>query len=1184
MGRLEDDRIKGMDLAMRAVGHARHQLGEDANRDVELVLVGVPVDRDEQFRTRAKALIAVPGTSSTSSTASPLGVVTRPYVVGSEELREELRSATLVVMPSRAEGYGLVGVEAIILGVPVLVSERSGLADHLYEEARSFYDLVVRPVTDDTHVDVIRWGDAIKAVLRDPEVAFDRARNLAKHMNTRVTWAMAAEKILNLVPGERKSALPLPPSASRQTEQARSTRDRLSVLVVAATTAEKFRQQLQEQIAAAAPHVRLWSASQITNDETADDALMRADAVLVLLDETSRPASHRAVRREIAAARRRQLPVLIVRAGQARPVPPEFGEWPVVDVTGDTVTGWRGLLRRLDELGMTEPYGARPSDTAGSPETGVAEPVARRRPIGEMPPSASAEFLDREDHVPALESMLARHDVRLAVLEGPAGIGRTAVLRRLYERANVALGADDVIYLSGRGHRWITAATLLTAVARVADAAQPDALDEHLPWRRRIDAVLAAVRGLAIFVLVDDADDLFDSGGRPTDGELGELLLHLAVGDSDHAITVIICMRSHPAAFLDTLHPRGASLRLDEGLAPRWARTLLRDLGHGDSTLDAASDAQLDRLCAAVDGHPRSLEVAAGLLRTSTLSIDDVVDHLGTARGTEGVTETLLRLVLDELPRTERRVLQALAVYGRPVPMDAVDNLLAGLVQRDSRRPLHRLTQRYLVRQRGGDFYLPPVPDGEFFLRTLPDRASASDGMDAMALWRRAAGWLHDQRIERPGSVDELWPHFGEIELFLRIGHSANDVEAYRTALELMDDVDEAHLTGWGQSRILAAWRERLVEHLDAPELAGRNLSWLVAARNQQDGHADDIRDLEWAIRFAEEADDQATVIVDLRPQLANALFRAGYLTQAAAIHNECVTAFRKMRMRKKEAESRLELAICRVMEGAFDDAEQELQEAWRRIAGLSADTTREIRRRLLHNGGWLSSQIGDDEQALSRIDRALDLAGVDDDGAIERGALFNARASVLLFAHDPIGALRDAGRAADIAMTKDDHVAIREAHVTRALALVVTGRLREARHAADVAAEFSSSPQALGALATRALVAYRLGDDVTARTAFRLAYAKADERFHRDARDYQMLIMRALTLCGLALLGDRDPQLAVRAYDRAFEVTRAPGVLRRARFHLGLFGTRGNDAESDAVVLAAVRDRTWPPVGGEWS
>ncbi|KOX13006.1 NTPase [Saccharothrix sp. NRRL B-16348] len=185
---LREARVKGVDLIARALGHALTQRGPN-DPEVELVLRGVGAKEGEALANAVREWARKPS----------LRVVPRPYSPNAATLVQDLHQAGVVVMPSRAEGFGLVGLEAITTGVPTLVSKRSGLGALLDEERA---DLSVElsnrviPVTDDEMVDSLRWGDALAAVLNNPKPAFAAAKTLREEMSVKRTWAMAAKSVL----------------------------------------------------------------------------------------------------------------------------------------------------------------------------------------------------------------------------------------------------------------------------------------------------------------------------------------------------------------------------------------------------------------------------------------------------------------------------------------------------------------------------------------------------------------------------------------------------------------------------------------------------------------------------------------------------------------------------------------------------------------------------------------------------------------------------------------------------------------------------------------------------------------------------------------------------------------------------------------------------------------------------
>ena len=111
-GSIEDFALKGYDI----VGKAVALLG----RKFELTFVGSPQHEQRTIETWFL--------EKTNIARNQLTI--RGYR-DNKEMRKMFRQADVIVMPSRTEGFGLVALEAISAGVPVLVSSESGIAKAL---------------------------------------------------------------------------------------------------------------------------------------------------------------------------------------------------------------------------------------------------------------------------------------------------------------------------------------------------------------------------------------------------------------------------------------------------------------------------------------------------------------------------------------------------------------------------------------------------------------------------------------------------------------------------------------------------------------------------------------------------------------------------------------------------------------------------------------------------------------------------------------------------------------------------------------------------------------------------------------------------------------------------------------------------------------------------------------------
>lgn len=192
-GRLSDDGIKGVDLAARAVGAAMR--GRIPHREVQLMVRGMrPTDDPQALKDRLEDL----------ADCSEVTVLPRNFTDDLEAIRNDLRSSSLVLMPSRVEGFGLAGLEAITSGTPVLISGASGLGLLLEELlAQDMPEMITRlvvPVRNGKrheNANVDEWRTAIATALRHLDAAFADAATVRSALAQKRTWAMAATRLLD---------------------------------------------------------------------------------------------------------------------------------------------------------------------------------------------------------------------------------------------------------------------------------------------------------------------------------------------------------------------------------------------------------------------------------------------------------------------------------------------------------------------------------------------------------------------------------------------------------------------------------------------------------------------------------------------------------------------------------------------------------------------------------------------------------------------------------------------------------------------------------------------------------------------------------------------------------------------------------------------------------------------------
>ena len=160
----ENLNLKGFDIAAKSVATLR-------NTDTELIFV---VKDKTKFIDRINDLLG-PQNHTTHFTL-------REYGYNPENLKQLFCQADLVLMPSRAEGFGLIGLEALSAGLPVIVSKNSGFGETLSSVLfGSFY--VMDPE------DPSEWTKAIEKILKkDRKLRLEEIEIVRDSYDKRYGW------------------------------------------------------------------------------------------------------------------------------------------------------------------------------------------------------------------------------------------------------------------------------------------------------------------------------------------------------------------------------------------------------------------------------------------------------------------------------------------------------------------------------------------------------------------------------------------------------------------------------------------------------------------------------------------------------------------------------------------------------------------------------------------------------------------------------------------------------------------------------------------------------------------------------------------------------------------------------------------------------------------------------------
>ncbi len=504
---------------------------------------------------------------------------------------------------------------------------------------------------------------------------------------------------------------------------------------------------------------------------------------------------------------------------------------------------------------------------------------AHQKVVNLRPLNMTHTFKDRARELDACLKHLGHDSVRVICILGRSGMGKTALASKILAdlesgvlpvpEAERTLSVDGIIYLSARS-TGLGLERIYSDVGRMLGGATAQRLnhvwaDRETPLTAKVEYLLEAMQSGFYLLLLDNLEDKLDAQGNLDDPGL-QLFIERCLSQPG-GIRLLITSREQV-----NLPPAGLaaarSIPLYDGLPLVDAAALLRELDpQGELGLHDAPESELQRASQLTRGIPRALELLVGILHTDrNITLEELLDDQTLLE--ERVVETLLAAGYTRLNEHERRVLEALAVYNRPITETAVTFLLhpwyPGL---EIHSLLRRLLNRYLVsyNRLTREYYLHPL-DREYAYAQIPETNRAATDQPNFTrnqLELRAAAYYAALRKPQNAwlSMRDLTPQLAEFEHYLRGGQPQD-------AFALLELIDQDYLSLWGYYPQLAEMRERLARVLQEPAQQITNLGQLGLAY--------------YALGRFQQAVTAIQQVIDALPELNQAAQEATWLNQLA--------------------------------------------------------------------------------------------------------------------------------------------------------------------------------------------------------------------------------------------------------------------------------------------------------------
>ena len=171
----EDFELKGYDIAAEAFTDPRLK-GQPY--EFELIFVGTTEGKMEEIKRKFITCGIAKGQ-----------LTIRTFTKSREEMKDLFCEVDLSIMPSRSEGFGLVSLEALSAGLPILVGCNSGFARALRE-----FDLGRKCVVDSDEPE--NWAEAIEGVRDNYGEKLEEMKELRESYKKKYSWEKQCEALV----------------------------------------------------------------------------------------------------------------------------------------------------------------------------------------------------------------------------------------------------------------------------------------------------------------------------------------------------------------------------------------------------------------------------------------------------------------------------------------------------------------------------------------------------------------------------------------------------------------------------------------------------------------------------------------------------------------------------------------------------------------------------------------------------------------------------------------------------------------------------------------------------------------------------------------------------------------------------------------------------------------------------
>ena len=170
----EDFEVKGYNIAVKAFADRRLK-----GKHYSLLFVGSPEWKQDEVRERLL-----------NCEIDKKQLTVREFVKSRERIKELFCEVDMVIMPSKSEGFGLIALEALSAGLPILVGSNSGFARAIEDIPLGAYSIVHSE-------DPAKWAEAIQGVRDRHRVVLQENKILKEHYSKEYCWRTQCKELVD---------------------------------------------------------------------------------------------------------------------------------------------------------------------------------------------------------------------------------------------------------------------------------------------------------------------------------------------------------------------------------------------------------------------------------------------------------------------------------------------------------------------------------------------------------------------------------------------------------------------------------------------------------------------------------------------------------------------------------------------------------------------------------------------------------------------------------------------------------------------------------------------------------------------------------------------------------------------------------------------------------------------------